>query len=270
MTTKATSASVDLLAVAKQLELVGKKLQSEVEKTGRPLGIAASVLAAKIPDLKVLDDLKIFQMRKVEKEFKVNCLTVFRNEDGTCDIYTPELDVVNDFEITSYKTGIGGHTKLKHKSGLELRASISWNDNHLIELEELEQDGLEGEGIPPVSVLRDLPRPETPLSSPYLPLNEEITILSNGNFSKEHNTPLINVKLKNGNVLKDVICNTSLHRMYEKYGDGMKFKIANKKQVQRKNSKAKDSKAEDSKAKDNNKLVWVVDIIDCQIDFSDL
>lgn len=253
MTAK-TAKTVNFLDLGTQLALAAKGMQKQVKEADRPLSFPASILAKKIKGLEALGNMKIFQMREVgENEYKVSTLTLYRNGEE-CGVYTPDLELVSDFQIVGFKTGKYGYATLKHKSGELFTAAISYTDDYVMELEESGEDGVEGEGVPPLDALRELPSPETPLWSKLLPLDKELTIISNSKVSKKHQTPLVNVKLPNGDIQKDVLCNSALQSLYERHGKGAKFKIASKKQVER---------------KDKTK-VWIVNIIDCQLDLSDL
>jgi hypothetical protein len=249
------SRNINLLELGKQITLTAKGLQQQVKTTGKPVGISASKLAGKIKDLEALGALKIFQLREDESDdFKINTLTAFKDGDK-CDLYDIEHNPLGDFEFLSYKSGKQGFVVVRHASGLEITAAISCSKEYLFELEEDDTDGEEGEGIPPLKFLRDVPNPETPLSSSVMPIGVELTVISNGKVSKQHKTPLVDVRLPDGTVQKNVICNTALDSLYQKYGDGMKFKIAKKREVELKKEERK---------------ICIVDIIDCQIDLSDL
>jgi hypothetical protein len=263
MGSKVSSSTVDLLDTANQIATTAKGLQKIVEETKRPQSIKAGKLVAKMPDLKALPaDLTLFKVRKKDSLFQCDTLCVYISEDGETQVYTPELDVVKGCEFIKHKAGIGGYCVVKHESGLELRIAVSISDDTRLE-EHQEKDGQ-----PLPHQLSRVPRPEIPLYSDVLPHNEELEIISNGLKSREHGTPLVNVKLiKTGEVFKNVICNAMLERILNKHNIGAKFKIAGKQPRTNKNGQPIDSNGKINKEKPS----WNVQIVDCQgADFSDL
>jgi hypothetical protein len=266
MTTAKTTAQINLLEIANQLALTAKSLQKKVDTDGFVI-VTASQLAGKMPELKVLNDTAIFRLRKGDDYYKADTLTAYTDDNGEAKLYSADLTELVDFTAIKYKSGISGYIDIKHKSGLELKISISTNDDHILELEESESPGFEGEGMPKPDYLRLVPQPETPLYSDVLPHNIEIEILSNGRKSRKFETPLVTVKLPNGKIIKNVICNAALERIYQDSGNGAKFKIVGKRA--RKN---KEGQPIDSDGKVNpSKHSYIVDIVNCQsIDFADL
>lgn len=252
-----TPKTVDLLELANQIATTAKAIHKAVEESKRPQSLKAEVLTKKCPDFKSLPPtLTLFRVRKFDDIFKCDTLCAYTSEEGIVKIYTPELDIVDDFEFVKHKTGISGFCEVKHTSGLTLRIAIGVsNDERLNGFTE------EGEGMPLPHKLALVPRPELPLFSDVVPINEELEIVRNGLRSKEHNTPLVDVKIqRTGEVLKNVICNAALERILDKSGIGGKFKVVGKRQRSTKGDKANKSKP-----------TWTVQIADCQgVDFSDL
>ena len=266
MTSEKTATQMNLLEIANQLALTAKGLQKKVDSDGF-VTVTATQLSGKMPELKVLKDTAIFRLRKGDDCYKADTLTAYTDDNGEAKLYSADLSELTGFTALKYKSGISGHIDIQHKSGLELKISISTNDNHILELEETQSSGFEGEGMPKPDYLRLVPQPETPLYSDVLPHNVEIEILSNGRKSRKYETPLVTVKLPDGKIVKDVICNAALQRIYESSGNGSKFKIVGKRA--RKN---KEGQPIDSDGKVNpSKPSYIVDIVNCQsIDFADL
>ena len=266
MTTEKTATQINLLEIANQLALTAKGLQKKVDADGFVI-VTATQLSAKMPELKVLKDTAIFRLRKGDDCYKADTLTAYTDDNGEAKLYSADLTELVDFSAIKYKSGISGFIDIKHKSGLELKISISTNDDHILELEESETPGFEGEGMPKPGYLRLVPQPETPLYSDVLPHNVEIEILSNGKKSRKYDTPLVSVKLPDGKIIKDVICNSALQRIYESSGNGAKFKIVGKRARKNKEGQPTDS---DGKV-NHSKPSYIVDIVNCQsVDFSDL
>ena len=265
MATTKTTAQINLLEIANQLALTAKGLQKKVDSDGFVI-VTASQLAGKMPELKVLNDTAIFRLRKGDDCYKADTLTAYSDDNGEARLYSADLTELTDFTAIKYKSGISGFIDIKHKSGLELKISISTNDDHILELEEAQKPGIDGEGMPNPDYLRLVPQPETPLYSDVLPHNVEIEILSNGRKSRKFETPLVTIKLPDGKIIKDVICNAALERIYQDSGKGAKFKIVGKRP-----KKNKEGQPVDANGKVSNKPAYIVDIVNCQsVDFSDL
>jgi len=263
-----TSKPINLLEIASQLALSAKGLQKKVEENnGQPINIPASMLVGKISELKVLGENPIFRLRKTEDGYKADSPSVWVNDNGESNLYYPNFEIMEEFTAIKYKSGINGWVDIKHISGLELRISISTNDEHTLELSTKESEGIEGEGMPNPSYLRLIPQPETPLYSDELAHNKVFTIISNGKFSRKYSTPLVTIKSESGKVFKDVICNSALQRIYKEHGEGAKFKIVSK--HPKRNKQGEPVNANGEVSLDNH--AWIVNILDCQsVDFSDL
>ena len=208
---------INLLEIGNQLALSAKGLQRKVdENNGQPINIPALMLVSKISELKVLGDNPIFRLRKTEDGYKADSPSVWVNDNGEANLYYPNFEIMEGFNALKYKSGINGWVDVKHVSGLELRISITTNDEHTLELSSKESEGIESEGLPNPSYLRLIPQPETPLYSDELAHNEEFTIISNGKFSRKYSTPLMTIKSESGKVFKDVICNSALHPAFRR------------------------------------------------------
>ncbi|MBW4607095.1 MAG: hypothetical protein KME22_07690 [Hassallia sp. WJT32-NPBG1] len=264
----ANSKIINLIEIGNQLALSAKGLHKKIEENnGQAINVPASMIATKIPDLKVLGENPIFRLKKTEDGYKADTAGVWLNNDGESNLYYSDFEIMEGFTPIRYKTGINGWVEIKHKSGLELKISISTNDDHILELSSQESEGIEGEGMPNPAYLRLIPQPETPLYSSELPHNIEFTIISNGKFSRKYNTPLVTIKSESGKVFKDVICNAALQRIYKEYGQGAKFKIASKHPKRNKQGEPVTANGEVSQTNH----AWIVNILDCQlVDFSDL
>lgn len=268
VTTKTIAQQINLLEIGNQLSLTAKGLQKKVDLEGYAI-VTASQLAGKIPAFKTLGDLTMFRLRKSDDSYKAETLTAYSNDDGGADLYTPDLNVLEGFTPIKYKSGIGGYVDIRHDSGLELKIAISTSEEHILELEDSESQGIEGEGMPLPSYLRLVPRPETPLHDPKLPHDVELEIVSNGKDSRKYGTPLVVVKLPDGSVIKNVICNAQLERIYQQHGNGAKFKIVGVRP--KKNKEGQPIDASGKAVTGNAKPAYLVDIVNCQLaDFSDL
>lgn len=262
-----TSKIINLIEIGNQLALTAKGLQKKVDDSTEPLNIQASLLVGKIPELKVIADKAILRLRKTEDGYRADAPNVWLNDDGEAILCYTDFALMEDFTAIKHKSGIGGYVDVKHKSGLILKISITTNEEHLEDLESNDSDGYEGEGMPLPSYLRLIPQPETPLYDDKLPVGVELTIISNGKFSRKYQTPLVTVKSATGEVFKDVICNAALKRIHETYGDGAKFKIISK--HPKRNKKGETVTANGEVSATNH--AWIVNILDCQsVDFSDL
>jgi len=269
MTTKSNAPKIiDLIEIGNQLALSAKGLQKKVdENNGLPINIPASMLAGKIPGLKVLGEVSIFRLRKTEDGYKAETATVWVDDNGEANLYYPDLEIMKDFTAIKYKSGINGWVEVKHISGLELKISITTNDDHVLELSGNKSDGVSGDGMPDPSYLRLIPQPETPLYDDKLPHNVEFKILSNGKKSRKFSTPLVTIESEDGKVFRDVICNAALQKIFSEYGVGAKFKIVNKYPKRNKEGNPINANGEVS----HDKHVWIVEILNCQLaDFSDL
>lgn len=259
-----TPKTIDLLELANQIATTAKAIHKAVEEKKRPQSLKAEVLTKKCPEFKALPPtLTLFRVRKLDDIFKCDTLTVYTSEDGVATIYTPELDVVDGFEFVKYKSGVSGFCEVKHTSGLTLRIGISVSDDERIEGSNDELDG-----VPLPHKLKLVPRPETPLHSEVIPVNDELEIVRNELRSREFKTPLVDVKIiRTGEILKNVICNAALERILDKYGIGGKFKVVGKRPRTNKKGEPIDANGKPNKLRPS----WSVQITDCQgTDFSDL
>jgi hypothetical protein len=268
MTTSKTVTSINLLEIGTQLALTAKGLQKKCDDS-QPLGImiTTDLLAGKIPDLKKLGTVNILKMRKVDDGYKCDAINLYVNDDGEVGIYSPDFQQLSDFECLSYKSGIGGYSIIKHKSGVQLTVDISYSEDHVLELVTDGKNGIEGQGLPLPSYLKLVPQPETPLHNNSIPQNEVLEIISNGKKSRKFGTPLITIKSESGQIFADVIANAAVQRIYENHGIGSKFKIVGKRAKKNKEGQPIDSDGNVS----TNKHAWIVDIVDCQApQFDDL
>ncbi len=256
--------SINLLDLANQLATRAKSLHQKVETTGQPVLVSAGLLSKKVAALKKLpSELALFRVRKRADGFYVcDTINIFCSDDCEAVVYTPDLEPAKDFEFIRYKSGIDGWCDIKHKSGLELRVSISASYEHILELSAQDSNGIEGEGQPLPNYLRLVPQPGIPLYSDALPQNTDLEILTDSNRKKvrEYQSPMVTIKTSSGEVIKNVICTPSLERIFRNYGAGAKFRIVGK--CLRKNSEGQPS---DSEGKVNyDKPAWIVQVVDCQ------
>jgi hypothetical protein len=261
-----TSKTINLIEIGNQLALTAKGLQKKVDDSNEALNISASLLLGKIPDLKIISEKSILRLKKTEDGYKCDTPSTWLDDSGEVVFCYTDFSPMEDFTAIKHKSGISGWVDVKHKSGLILRIGITVSESHLEDLEVDESDGYEGDGMPLPSYLRLIPQPETPLYDSKLPHNVEFTIISNGKFSRKYQTPLVTIKSENGEIFKDVICNSSLNRIYKNYGNGAKFKIVSKHPKRNKKGETVNANGEPS-----SNHAWIVNILDCQsVDFSDL
>ena len=250
---------LNLIEISRNISLKSKKLHELCSKQApRPLTILARNLAKQKPEFKKLpSDLVVFQMLKRNDDtYKVTTLCVYQR-NGKAIVAAPNLDILEGFEILKYKTGVNGRVVLKYNN-LEAIASIACSPEYLNELqiEEL-NDGIEGEGSPPVKYLKEIPQPETPLYSPILPHNEALEVISTGKVTREFSTPMVDLKDTSGNIYRNVITNEQLRELVAIYGNNVVFEIIQVSEYQ--------------KQKEDSKLYKRVDILRVgSDDFSDL
>jgi hypothetical protein len=263
-TLKTMTNILDLQNIGNQIAVSAKSLQEKC-KTNGEIYISAKSLVGKIPTLKVLGDMVIFRMYCYNDNFRIRTLTIYRDAD-IVGIYSPDLQLKTDFECVEFDAKIGGHSTLKHKSGLILKCDISINDNHILEIAK----GVEtiGDGIPEYTILGDLPKPEIPLHSPKLPENEEIKVVEILTDKSKYGSSLVNVKFGNTEINR-VIANAQLESMCSQYTLPFSFKIVGKRFKKDKSGKYLNS--ENEVVKNPSDAAKIVDLIDCQLpDFSDL
>ncbi len=263
-TNNSTNTEINLLDTANKIALSSTNLHKKCDLIyPKPLNLKASSLKKKLPALNNLaDNLTLFRIMKREKDnsYKVTTLTLYAHNNKVV-ISTPDLEILpeSDFKTVQYKTGVSGFALVEHiPSGVYFRTSISINPDSLLDLEKEDTDGKEGTGDPPISLLRKLPEPETPLHSPILPRNIPLEIISAGKKSKEYSTPLVDLKDETTDeIYKDVITNKEVQRILESFGIGAKFKII---KVRQRNNTDRGKQPS-----------YTVDILPlCGVDFSDL
>lgn len=234
----------------------------------KPILLSVHQILKKMPELKSLPlDMTLFRLRQNGQTFECDTLSVYATSEGEPMIYQPDLEPLTGFSFTRYKTGISGYCDIKYDKGLELRIGISANDEHITALVEQNSKGIESEGQPLPHYLRQVPQPEIPIYSDVLPMDTALIILSDGLKSRKFNTPLVTVKAPNGEIFKNVICNSDLERILESYGVGAEFKIVSKRP--RCNRNGEPINADGKVDKKNPSMI--VKITDLQgVDFSDL
>lgn len=222
--------TVNLQQIASQLEQSAKNIEAKVKGTDKRLSIPTSALSKKVPQLKNFGNSTVFQARWTDEGMKIEIPRVcksYENEEVITQL--PDLEELSDVEYTNYVTGLGGYAVVKvgdTNFQIGLTANLDLDDD---ELEKFQ--GMDGKGKPPIEVLGYEKRPEIPLKSESIPLNEELVVINNGRKSREYQTPLCDVRVSStGDVIKNVLCNTQLERLIEEYGtDGnCKFKVTRK------------------------------------------
>lgn len=240
---------INLQELALQLEQTAKTIEAKVKDTDTRFNIGTGMLIKKVPGLKAFDG-NVFQARWTDEGMRIEiprlCKT-YENEEVVVQL--PDLNYLSEVKYVSYVTGLGGYAVIEVGKQL-FQIGITAN----LDLEDDELDSIDGQGEPPIEVLGYEKRPEIPLKSDSIPLNEELIVIGNGKKSREYNTAMCDIKVvSTGEIIKNVLCNTQLERLIQKYGtDGnCKFKITKK-----------------SKAKDNKTKVSILDLNG--VDFSDL
>ena len=243
--------TVNLQELASQLEQTGKSIEAKVKDSDRRLDITTDMLLKKIPELKNFEKTTtIYQARWDGEALRIEVPRVCRSvESGEVIVQLPNLEQLLNVEYVSYVCGLGGYAVIKVGTS-NFQIGLTAN----LEIDDLENS--EGNGKPPSEVLGYEKRPEIPLRSDSIPLNEEIIVIGNGKKSREYGTALCDIKITStGEIIRNVLCNTQLERLIKKYGsDGnCKFKVT------KKSPNTKDSKK------------TTVSILDLNgVDFSDL
>lgn len=220
-----TTNIVNLQEIASQLEQTAKSIEEKVKGTDTRFNITVGMLVKKVPTLKVLgNSTSVFQARWSEEGLKIDIPRVCKSiETEQVITQLPDLEVLPNVEYIRYVTGLGGYAVVKI-GNQEFQIGLIPNLD-------LETDFMEGKGIPPIEILGYEKRPEIPLKSDSIPLNQELIVVGNGKKSREYGTAMCDVKIAStGEVIKNVLCNTQLERLIEKYGkDGQcRFKVTKK------------------------------------------
>ncbi len=243
------SQTINLQELATQLEQTAKSIEAKVKGTDTRFNISAAMLVKKVPELKAFDNKTVFQARWTDEGLRIEIPRVCRSiETENVITQLPDLETI-DVEYISYLTGLSGYAIVKIKN-TQFQIGLTAN----LDLEDDELDSIEGIGTPPSEVLGYEKRPEIPLKSDSIPMNEELIVIGNGKKSREHNTPMCDMKVvSTGEIIKNVLCNTQLERLIEKYGTkgDCKFKVTRK-----------------TKTKDGKSKVSILDLNG--MDFSDL
>jgi len=225
--------TVNLQQIASQLEQSAKNIEAKIKGTDKRFNIPTNALLKKVPELKSFKNSTVFQARWTDEGMRVEFPRVCKSYDSE-EVITqlPDLEPLDNVEYISYVTGLGGYAIVKVGNTnfqVGLTANLDLEDD---ELEKFE--GMEGEGKPPIEVMGYQKRPEIPLKSDVIPLNEELIVVSNGKKSREYNTPMCDLKVSStGEIVKNVLCNSQLERLIVEYGSkgDCKFKITKKTQL---------------------------------------
>lgn len=222
--------TVNLQQIASQLEQSAKSIEAKVKGTDNRFSIPTSALIKKVPQLKNFGKHTVFQARWTDEGMRIEIPRVCKSYD-TEEVITqlPDLEELSDVEYIRYVTGLGGYAVVKvgdTNFQIGLTANLDLDDEKL--------EGAEGTGTPPVEVIGYEKRPEIPLKSDSIPLNEELIVIRNGKKSREYNTPMCDLKVSStGEIIKNVLCNTQLERLIGEYGSKgeCKFKVTRKTQL---------------------------------------
>lgn len=230
---------INLQKIGSQLEQSAKTIEAKVRNTDNRFNLPASALIKKVPQLKAFGGATVFQARWSDEGMKIEIPRVCKTYEGEkIIVQMPDLEPLQEIEFVRYIAGLSGFAVIK-VGGIEFQIGLSTKlDLEDDELEKLE--GAEGEGIPPIEILSYEKRPEIPLKSDLLPLNEELVVVGNGKKSRGYDTPMCDVRITStGEVLKNIITNSQLERLIEEYGSNgnCKFKITKK--VPHKNGKTR-------------------------------
>lgn len=245
-----TVKTINLQELASQLEQTAKSIEAKVKGTDNRFNIPTNALIKKVPELKNFEKSVIFQARWTDEGMRIEIPRVCKSYD-TEEVITqlPDLEQLSKVEYINYVTGLGGYAVVKI-GDTNFQIGLTAN----LDLEDDEIEKMEGEGMPPIEVLGYEKRPEIPLKSDIIPLNEELIIVGNGRKSREYQTPLCDVKISSTDeIIKNVLCNSQLERLIVQYGSEgeCKFKVTKK-----------------TKLKDGKTKVSILDLNG--IDFSDL
>lgn len=240
--------TINLQELGAQLEQTAKAIEAKVKNTDTRFNIGAAMLVKKVPELKSFEGLTVFQARWTDDGLRIEIPRVCRSiETEDAIIQLPDLEYLSEVKYINYVTGLGGYAVVeigKQQFQIGLIANLDLEDDL----------NAEGKGKPPVEVLGFERRPEIPLKSDAIPLNVELIVISNGKKSREYNTAMCDVKIaETGEIIKNVLCNTQLERLIEKYGStgDCRFKVTKK-----------------TKVKDDKTKVSILDLNG--VDFSDL
>lgn len=226
----AETKTVNLQQIASQLEQSAKSIEAKVKGTDKRFCIPTSVLIKKVPELKNFANSTVFQARWTNEGMRIEIPRVCKSyEDERVITQLPDLEPLTKVEYINYVTGLAGYAVVKVGSAnfqIGLTANLDLDDDEL--------QGVDGEGKPPVEVLGYEKRPEIPLKSDSIPVNEELVVIANGRKSREYDTPMCDLKVSSsGEIIKNVLCNTQLERLIIDYGSegDCKFKITKKTQL---------------------------------------
>lgn len=227
---------VNLQYLASQLEQTAKPIEGKVKNTDNRFNIIAGMLMKKIPELKNFGtNTTVFQARWTNEGMKIEVPRVCKSiESESVITQLPDLEILKEVEYISYITGLSGYAIIKVG---ECKFQIALAVN--LDLED-ELENVEGEGIPPIEVIGYEKRPEIPLKSDLIPVNEELTVIGNGRKSREYQTPLCDVKIsRTGEIIKNVLCNSQLERLIVQYDSKGKCKFKVTKKTKLKDGKTK-------------------------------
>lgn len=218
---------INLPEIAKNLAFKATAVQDQCKaQHPKPLNIKAKSLKQKIKALNQLpDDLVLFSMYvKNDESIGIYTLSLYQL-NGQIVIVTPDLNILEDFKIVDWQSGIGAKATVEHKSGSQIIINLANDPNYLDHLTANEEEGHQGEGNPPIEYLKEIPQPETPLHSSIIPRNTPLKVIANGKHTRQFNTPMVDLEDTNGEIYKNVIANHDLNRLVLDYGIGVKFEI---------------------------------------------
>ena len=224
-----TMTTINILEIAQNIEVSAKKLHEQARNSEKPIALSAGLLAKKYPELKALKPELVLVKIRVDGNDIIHCdsPTVFRSSD---DLDIAEIVCLGledeKIEFVNFKTGYGGFCIIKlDKSILKIR--ISCNDDHAFELEDAEIDGYEGDGKPPIAALKIMPQPEIPLVA--FEVGSKFKILALAGKTRKYETDIFNIEnIDTGEIFKNVISNSTLRAIWEKYGEKSEFEIVEK------------------------------------------
>ena len=232
---------INLPEIAKNLAFKATAVQNQCKaQHPKPLNIKAKSLKQKIKALNQLpDDLVLFSMYvKNDDSIGVYTLSLYQL-NGQVTIATPDLNILEDFKIIDWQSGIGARATVKHKSGSQVIINFANNPDYLDRLTANEEEGHQGEQNPPIDYLKEIPQPETPLYSPIIPRNTPLKVIASGKHTRQFNTPMVDLEDANGEIYKNVITNHDLDRLVLDYGIGVEFEIVKVSQFTKKDDDSK-------------------------------
>lgn len=246
-------AVINLIQIGQQLALTGKPIHNAIEKSGKPFELSADKLVAKIPELAKFKESKIFRFYKGESgAYESKTLTLYIDDNGAPAVFTADIKPLEGkVTFTTYKTGLQGYQRFKFE-GVEYQAETSLSEDYRDNL--IAWGSVEGEGLPDVKYLADVPHFTVPLKD--LAKDTEFKILKSTGTDKKFDSVRYLIQNTVTKEEFEVFGNAQMREMFTEYGSDTRFKIGDVKE---------------RKPKNGEKPVFTVRLIDLKIPtFEDL